>query len=161
MTVPLTCQAGRRWAPAPRTSCCRRPRPVRATKLPFWWGLASLSAWPRDTARQPPTLLKSSISSLRSARPWPIPLSRPAKDAAALQVRRHPGPLHPAHGAGGRSGGVCHRLGTSASVQFGNSAGYGVACLCARLWVLMPFSLRLTERFDRQGGVDTMSATPL
>lgn len=51
-------------------------------------------------------------------------------------------------------GGSAAIVGMSAIGGMPNSAGYGIAACAALLWALMPFSLRLTERFYRQGGVD-------
>ncbi len=51
-------------------------------------------------------------------------------------------------------GGSAAIVGMSAIGGMPNSAGYGIAACAVLLWALMPFSLRLTERFYRQGGVD-------
>ena len=51
-------------------------------------------------------------------------------------------------------GGSAAIVGMSAIGGIPNSAGYGIAACAVLLWALMPFSLRLTERFYRQGGVD-------
>ena len=51
-------------------------------------------------------------------------------------------------------GGSAAIVGMSAIGGMPNSAGYGIAACAVLLWALMPFSLRITERFYRQGGVD-------
>ena len=51
-------------------------------------------------------------------------------------------------------GGSAAIVGMSAIGGIPNSAGYGIAACAVLLWALMPFSLRLTERFYRQGGVN-------
>ena len=51
-------------------------------------------------------------------------------------------------------GGSAAIVGMSAIGGIPNSAGYGIAACAVLLWALMPFSLRITERFYRQGGVD-------
>lgn len=79
-----------------------------------------------------------------------------SRHAAALPVRRHQGTLTllVIMGISAALGGSAAVVGLAALGGVPDGAGYALTITAVVLWALMPFSLRLTERFYRRGGVD-------